>query len=247
MFAFLSRLLHPPTDFRHLAESIVDNMQKGHTPSRSFWPKEFYLPTNVMDNVKKMRQWTKEDGFEYEISVIDAAGDIVSSPLFRGERTKVRATHSTRVQYNKIDSAKFQKVVEVDGVTVLKRPMKYEEYDKTRKIQTIASIHTHPSHEIEHEGGQKRTYGFFSVRDILTLLQSPNFLLGLVTDRLWFACKTSSTIRTIGQNGEQMLQRVSNASYSGVDDIRHIVNEEMKNWGLVFYTGTLNDYLKRIN
>lgn len=246
MVSLLSHIFSKPKNLSHLSHDLNDFRKRDRLPSKSFWPKSLYFPKEISQKIQKMRSWTKEDGFEYEISLFVVSGDFVSSPLFRGERTKVHARHSIRVDYEQKSSNKLRKIVTIDDTVVLRKDIFQRQYDSTKNIHTFASIHTHPAHEIESHEGKKSTYGFFSPQDIRSLLHSKNSLIGLITDRIWLACKTDQMIQNLGENGERMLQTISHSSYKGVEDIHQQIRNHMRNWGIVFYTGGFHEYLRRI-
>ncbi|KXK25829.1 MAG: hypothetical protein TR69_WS6001001435 [candidate division WS6 bacterium OLB20] len=107
----------------------------------------------------------------------------------------------------------------------------------------LFNVHTHPDHT--NSSGEK-TYGFFSDVDITSLLGSNAYLMGLVTDEFWLACKTSSVIKQIGGVGQEMLMRITEETYESREFLADVVRREMKNWGLVFYRGTFSGRLEKI-
>lgn len=227
-----------------LFQKLSQYKETGKYPSRSFWPKEIILPTLVTSNASKMSKWTKEDGFEYETSVFDVDQEIIATPLFKGTKMNVRASHKVGVKYYSKDKKYGKKDIIIDNKLASSKDILISQFPRKPAVNFVFSIHSHPIHL--NANGQE-TYSFFSEVDMNSLISNKNLMMGLACDTLWLACKTDKTINVIGENGREMLYQVSHEAFHGEKYLDDAIQREMANWGIVFYHGDFGGKLKRVN
>jgi hypothetical protein len=163
----------------------------------------------------------------------------------RGTHTQVTANHTLQVKYQVPANKKnYQRSIILDGKLISKQPVKPKKLPNQTEMGFLFNVHSHPIHV--NAFGEK-TYSFFSDTDIRTLIESEAIISGLVTDRFWLVCKTDQVISKIGEVGEELLREISDKAFAGEEYLDEIIRENMKRWGLVFYSAEFDKTLVRVN
>jgi len=213
-------------------------------PNSYYWPNYLKFSNKIWDTIKTLNRLTAKDSHEYESSLFYEGNNVIASSPFRGTTTNVRSSHILKVDFKPDQQRRlYEKQVFIDGKIVLKELLKPENIPQKIETGFLFNIHTHPAHtnSLGMQG-----YGFFSDIDIFSLLNSKTFLIGLVTNEFWIAGKTNQVIKTIGENGKEMLNDVNQKSYENSINLDQAIKEKMKEWGLVFYRGGFGMTLKRV-
>lgn len=214
-------------------------------PPASGWPSEIRLDSKAWEGVQKLYNLTKMDNHEYETSFFFVEGETLLTTPMRGTRDQVSAKHSLQVKYQVNQKKRmYDKQVIIDGKLVSSTPVKPEKLPNQTDVGFLFNIHTHPEHL--NAAGQI-TYSFFSDTDMRTLISSSAMLTGVVTDKLWLACKTDRVISKVGEVGEELLREVSERAFAGDDYLDQVIRENMARWGLVFYKGRFREPLRRVS
>lgn len=217
---------------------------KNGYPRGKIFPKTLKLDENLWFQISKMYRKTDITGLEYETSVVDIDEDLVFTPYFEGTEKRVKPRNKIQLQYKPYRDNVMQKIVNINAETVLNKKVKASSVSKSPTIKHLFSVHTHPTHiNFQNE----KTYSFFSPTDMRSFLASSNSLMGLVTDKLWLVFKTDKVIKKVGQNGELMLQRVSQEAFHGNKYLDDIIQKEMERWGMIFYRGEIGNILQKVN
>jgi len=214
-------------------------------PPASAWPKEINLDRFGWEGINKLYHLTKLDLHEYETSFFYLDGETLITTPLRGTYEQVTSNHSLEVKYE-IDQKKriYYRNVIIDGKVSSRSAIKPEKLLKHSQVGFLYNVHTHPKHI--NLGGQT-TYSFFSDTDIRSLLKSDALVAGLITDSFWLVVKTDSVISQIGEVGVGLLHEISEHAFAGEAYLDDLIRKNMSRWGLVFYRGSFNSPLIRVN
>jgi len=160
-------------------------------------PDVISFPSTFWTDIQKIYQDTSKDGKERAISLFWADNELIVTSVVKGDEKSVKSTHKVNVKYELHPTRKgyFRKVILVDDKTVKKVDIYHKKAPKSLSVEYLFNMHTHPPH-LDNRGNNY--YGFFSLQDIKSLLQSQAVVTGLVTDRLWLVVRTSETPQNIG-------------------------------------------------
>ena len=210
----------------------------GFFPSSDGWPDAVTIPTPVWEKFKDIMKYTSGDGYEYAVSLFMIDGETVVTPYTRGTRENVVTREGLQVKYVPKDKNYYEKQIISKGKIIRKETVKASKVPKQVKINYLFNVHTHPI--------QKDSYSFFSGTDIRSFLGSNVLAMGVLTDRLWLACKTDKSLKTLGENGEEILQEISQRIFDGTGNVEEMIVTLLANWGIVFYRGGINETLKKV-
>lgn len=221
---------------------LEGSLLSGTLPKMSQWPVTIELSKEFRELMQKIFDSTSLTGNEHEVSIFYIDGDILASSMLKGEKNKVEVNHNVNLAYIPQNNGKYEKQIYIDHKVVKK--YKVDKVPSKQVIKYLMNVHSHPKFK---DLSGKDNYSFFSVTDIENFINSTLPVVGLVTDRLWLACKTEKTIKKVGTVGEEMVYFVTEGAYKGSDNIEELVLKEMKNWGIVFYCADFKEKLTRIN
>ena len=215
-------------------------------PPASGWPSKIELGRDFWEGAIRLYKYTGSNNHEYETSFFFVDGEIISTPPFKGEESRVTASHSINVKFIPKDKYYYEKQIIADGKILKRKSVRVNKIPKKIELGFLFNMHSHPVHYLEQNGQRLKTYSFFSDVDINSLLRSNYLITALVTDELWLACKTDKVISSVGEVGSSMLQRISNRAYNGDKYLEDVITKEMKDWGLVFYRAKFNYPFRRV-
>ena len=235
---------------------VLRKMKLGKPVSSSDYPQDTYLSSGIYSHLEDMSGYTNpkrgffgfgggkpkegtSSGNEYGIQFIYFIDTLYPGNKQRGNTSSVSIG-------NKISVKPEQKGSEVIfNVIIGEKKIKTKKYD-VKEVQhplfgSAIIFHTHPKAYLR-EG--KSVYGFFSPQDIVSLLRGSTPLSGLVVGKkLWIACKTKDSQMI----PPDLLKKATQIEYTdGVDAIIDFVRNELKEYGIVFYFGSLTGKLKKI-
>jgi hypothetical protein len=214
----------------------------GTLPKMTEWPDEIELSTEFKNMNVQLFQKTDISGYEHEVSVFYVDGDVLASSVLKGDKNQVKVNHSVNLSYIPQKNGNYQKEIYIDSKLVKKASVK--SVPAKQVIKYLLNIHTHPKFT---DLAGKDSYSFFSVVDVEGFIGAAYPVIGVITSKLWLACKTDKSVKKIGSVGEEMVYFVTEGMYKGKGNMEELVLKEMKNWGLVFYSGELNGNLYRVN
>jgi hypothetical protein len=211
-------------------------------PSKK-WPSKIYLAPRFWDSIIALNGLTRSENTEYALSVLDIEGKMYTSRPMSGEAQSIQISHQYGKKYRQEKNGNIYQEIMLDGEKVDEYKISRSQANNILKGGVLFNLHTHPQH-IDFRGNP--TYSFFSVQDFLSFIGSTKTLMGLVTDKFWLVGKTDKTIKTVGEVGIEMLNRVSHQAFVDSSQMDLVVQKEMKNWGMVFYRGEFNRSLERL-
>ncbi|MBP9758979.1 hypothetical protein KBD45_04750 [Candidatus Dojkabacteria bacterium] len=214
----------------------------GKYPKLSVWPDKIELSGEFSKLNKQVFENTSTTGNEHEISIFYIDGDILASSILKGEKNQVKVKHDVNLAYVPQRTGVFEKQIYIDGKIVKKYSVK--QVPPKQIVKYMINIHSHPKFK-DLKGNEN--YSFFSVVDMEGFIKSNLLLTGLITDKFWLACKTDRTVTKVGTVGEEMIYFITEGAYEGQKDVEELVLKEMKNWGIVFYSGEIGGTLSRVN
>lgn len=214
----------------------------GTSPKMTEWPDQIELSPEFKNMNLNLFKKTDESGYEHEVSIFYVDGDVLASSVLKGEKNQVKVNHSVNLSYIPQKNGTYQKEIYIDSKLVKKSIVKI--VPPKQVIKYLLNIHTHP--KFTNLSGEP-SYSFFSVVDVDGFIKAAYPVIGVITSKLWLACKTDKTVKKVGTVGEEMVYFVTEGMYKGGGNMEELVLREMKNWGLVFYSGELNGNLYRVN
>lgn len=229
--------------FQDLTQKLSKFQSFDRLPNSYFWPYNIYVSKEIWEIIKKLRKWTDSVNTEYASTILNIDNQIIATPFTKGDATSVTSFHSIQLKYVPYSQTGLKKEIYIDDKLQTISSINITQKPKKSTIQTVFNIHSHPTY-INQEG--QKTYSFFSPVDINTLIHTNQVMMGVVTDMFWLVCKTDKTIKTIGQNGVDMLYKISNTAFSGEKFLDNVIKQEMKDWGLVFYKAEFSKPLQKI-
>lgn len=168
---------------------LAENTGKYAYPLASKYPKCIMLNAQFWDYVKTTRKFTDNDSREYAYIIFDVDGELVFSPLTRGEAESVNIHSSIKLEYVPVDNKYAHKNVTIDGKVVLSHSINYENIVKNPKITMLFIVHTHPL--LQEQSGKDNN--FFSTTDLNSFINSNALVTGLVAENIYLLAKTQYT------------------------------------------------------
>ena len=213
-----------------------------HAPKFLLWPGEITLNSQTWDYIRRIYGFTFHDGYEYAQTLYFADSDIVATKIQRGYRDYVYINQRVELKYKPVPGKdEYEKQILIDSSIVMKYKISSAKIPRQHEVGTLFSIHTHPIQEY----GNRKFYSFFSDRDINSLLSGNYLCVGLVTDKLWLACKSDMSGRSLDSIQTEKLLNITRLIYEGGDFVPYISNS--LNIGVVFYVGEFGKKLERVN
>ena len=159
-------------------------------PDKSGLPDYIEFPSYFWDRIKQLRRYTDKDGHEYASSVYVVDDDIILTPFIRGEPSHVNIKYHIKWHYEPLDNNRYVKKVYINNQNVLTKTV--YKYQIPQKLYStyLFSVHTHPYH------ADLGKYGFYSNQDIMSLLQSSSYCMGLITDVFYLIFKTKKAVES---------------------------------------------------
>jgi hypothetical protein len=173
------------------------NKLKGWKKSNIF-PYTYNLPTSISfpndfwNRIKKIQQATLKDGNERAMSIYWADGEIVVSPIDKGNNKSVQSRGNVSVSYKPHPTRKgyYRKEVTLNSSLYKRLDVYHKHAPKEIDVSYLFNMHTHPQHLDEKGAGY---YNFFSAQDIKSFIQTNSAITGLITDKLWILIRTNRT------------------------------------------------------
>lgn len=196
MLDFLTNLFKTDnsTSFYSFYKKMVGWRESGVYPFPYNLPSSISFPSDFWKDIIKIYKETESDGRERAISVFWADGELVLTSVVKGDERSVKSSHRINVNYivHPTKKAYLRRELIIDGKVTKKTDIYYKKAPKKVIVEYLFNIHTHPAYELSSSSNEK-TYGFFSVQDINSLIHSGAVITGLITDRLWLLVRTSDT------------------------------------------------------
>ncbi len=236
--------------FTALSKTLLNKTKEGKELVASDYPSDIILDSHVTSSLKSIENYTNSSGnkqqgaagWEYAVTAFFLIDEIYISSAIAGDYSSVSIKNSVDLKpLYKDNNTKVQ-----FELSIGKKKFKTKYYITSELMNgylygNVASFHTHPKYFLSPGTFQ---YTFFSGQDIISLLSSNAPILGLIAGRkLWLACKTSKS-RMI-PNG--VLAEASQIELmQGQDGLNKYVKENLKEFGIVFYAGSLGGRLNKL-
>ncbi len=218
-----------------------------------FWEKVSQLRKYTDVSADKFpKEHSGSTGWEYEFVVACVDDSIYfSDPYTSRNYEQVSSGHSLQIDmsFDQVKQIVTDKVLldqKQVGVNVyMGRENIDKRNDKIKRgvmpVGFVCHIHSHP--QIMSPNLDKAIYTFFSPQDIESLLTKELNCLGLVSDRLWLACRTKdSTMPT-----HRDLHSVTTAEALTPGDLVNIASDIMSRYEIVLYVSPFGGKLERVN
>jgi hypothetical protein len=216
------------TTFYTLYNKLKDWKKAQVYPYTYNLPKTVSFPKDFWDRIVGIQKNTLKDGNERAISIYWVDGELVLSPISKGDSRSVNNRGNISVKYEKHPTRKgyLRKEIILNSNIYKKTDIYYKKVPKKIEIEYLFNIHTHPLHR---NSNGVEYYNFFSAQDIKSFITSNVAITGLVTDKLWILIRTNRT-----PNNLEYLQD------------KDITVEKLKKLEIGVYSGEFNKILKRI-
>jgi hypothetical protein len=216
------------TTFYTLYNKLKDWKKAQVYPYTYNLPKTISFPKEFWDRIIEIQKNTLRDGNERAISIYWVDGELVVSPISKGDSKSVNNRGNISVKYEKHPTRKgyLRKEIILNSNIYKKTDIYYKKVPKKIEIEYLFNIHTHPLHR---NSNGVEYYNFFSAQDIKSFITSNVAITGLVTDKLWILIRTNRT-----PNNLEYLQD------------KDITVEKLKKLEIGVYSGEFNKILKRI-
>jgi hypothetical protein len=239
--------------FKDLSKQILKKTKEGKEITAYDWPSDIILEKDIVNKAKDLSSFTNKEGFfpkksgavgwEYGFSTLFLIDEIYISKSISGNYQSVSMGHSFSFKpvYSE-DNSKLKFEILLDDKKHISKSYETKTLSNDSVIYGLsASFHTHP--KFYHQTGQAQ-YTFFSGQDITSLLYGRTPILGLIAgSKIWLACKTSIS-RMI--SGEHLAQASRIELEQGNDAVTKYIKENMKEYGIVFYYGSLGGGLQKL-
>ncbi len=236
-----------------------------HAPSEK--TSGFFSSSNIFwDNIKSIRRFTDASlnsfqkdkeyngstGWEYSFIMAYFHNKFYYSKFKNSKSyTEVRSSHSLKVESDfnfesqecvdnlLLDDFKVDKVIWPNSDSLKKRNELIQ--SGLYKPIFIANFHTHPV--TQYPKFNKNIYTFFSLQDMQSFFNSNLFLTGLVTNKLWIACKTTNS--KIPSDSDLAL--ITQAEFENPENLEKIAGEIMGKYSIVLYVAKFGEVLRRVS
>jgi hypothetical protein len=216
------------TTFYTLYNKLKDWKKAKVYPYTYNLPKTISFPKEFWNRIVEIQKNTLRDGNERAISIYWVDGELVVSPISKGDSKSVNNRGNISVKYEKHPTKKeyLRKEIILNSSIYKRTDVYYKKVPKEIEIEYLFNIHTHPLHR---NSNGVEYYNFFSAQDIKSFITSNVAITGLVTDKLWILIRTNRT-----PNNLEYLQD------------KDITVEKLKKLEIGVYSGEFNKILKRI-
>jgi hypothetical protein len=180
------------TTFYQLYNKMIDWKKANVLPYTYNLPSSISFPTDFWQKIVKIQKETFSDGNERAVSIFWADGDLIVSPIDKGDEKSVKSRGQVSVEYKKHPTKNdyLRKYVYLNSSLYKKEDIYYKKVPKKIDVSYLFNMHTHPQHK---DNLGNTYYGFFSAQDIKSLVNSTGIITGLITDKLWILIKTNKT------------------------------------------------------
>ncbi len=239
-------------DFKTLSKSLLQTKKQRDLLYKD-WPPNIILNSVILDKIKYIEKLTTPEGmfvskkgtsgWEYAFTIAYIIDELYFSKVKSGNYQSVLPDMSIKIE-PKVDSEK--KLVNFD-IMIGENKTKSKSYkldgfnrDFTWGIPMV--VHTHPRTYFEDKSF---AHTFFSEADFNFLKVTKVPCLALVTkNTIWLAC-TGGTQFTFPLNNIRSLNELERLGE--FDKMLKLINDELRDCGVIFYYGKFGGKLKRIN
>lgn len=205
------------TSFFQLYNKLRDWNSNKVYPYEYNLPKEITFPKDFWKKIVDLNKQTLTDGNERAVSIYWADGDLVFTPVIRGNEKSVTSNSNISVKYSQHPTKKeyARKEVLLNNSVYKRSDIYYKKIPKKIEVSYLFNIHTHPQHIDSNGNGY---YNYFSAQDIKALIYSNAVISGLITDKLWLIFRTSNTPDSVSNISDQdmNIEYINNTLHIGV-------------------------------
>ncbi len=220
-------------------------------PSSSFWPQSITLESSITSRLKDLSRYTNKEpffakksgavGWEYGLSILFVADSVYISQVYSGNYSSVGIKSTYEIKPVQVDSAKVKLDITFGDKKFSSKPYPLEQLSSGIINGVVATFHTHPKF---YHSANVTQFTFFSLTDINSLIISSVPIMGLIAGNyVWLACKTSSSklVPDILLNQATRIELEK-----GNEGLKEFVKENLLNFGIVFYFGSIAGKLERV-
>ena len=238
-------------NFDKALKKLISLKNQNQPLTYSTWPKELYFDSSLVSKLKDLESFTNKEyfliskqkgsiGWEYGINGYFLVDTMYFSKPISGNYSSVSTNQRIQVKtkYDKDKKVYFELVLD-DQV------QKSKKYDPDSLgelfLKHVVTFHTHPKY---YHDANTFQYTFFSMNDILYLLQTNILVLGLIAgNTIWLACKSSSS-KLIP---ETKLREVTDLELNGGSKkMIQYIKTNLVEYDIMFYYGSFGGILKKL-
>ena len=174
--------------FFRLYSNLTKWEKSGHTPFESELPKEISFDSKFWKRINQIRIDTKNDNHERAFSVFLADGELVLTENIKGTTSSVNSNHTVSVRYVKGKREGYlSREIYVDSSLYSCNEVYYKKVPTKVFVAYLFNIHTHP------ENQESKTYGYFSIVDINSFVNSKALVTGMIGEKFNLLMKTNKS------------------------------------------------------
>jgi hypothetical protein len=177
----------------------------------------------------KIEKNTLKDGNERALSIYWVDGELVVSPINKGDSKSVNNRGNISVKYEKHPTRKgyLRKEIILNSSIYKRTDVYHKRVPQKIEIEHLFNMHTHPQHR---QSSGVEYYSFFSAQDIKSFIKSNVVVTGLITNKFWLLFRTNKTPQNIDFLKDQ-----------------DITIEKLKELNIAIYKGEFYKKLVRVN
>lgn len=238
--------------FKQLGKVLSEKRNTGNLMSKSEWPNEILIESNVLNKLKEIEKYTNKEsfltrnqgavGWEYGLHIYFLVDEVFPGKPISGTYNSVSVSEQANVatEFNK-NRSKVKFILNIGGSN-----QKTKDYDSSilqERVEffRLATFHTHPKNYM-NDG--THIYTFFSIQDVFALLRGNIMIEGLLSGKdIWLMCKTSESKMI----SPQLLSEATREEMlGGTKGVIEFVKNNLNDFGIVFYQGSFGSKLRRL-
>ena len=173
--------------------NILDQLQLATEKQIRFRKRQlgqsFAFPSEYKSKLEAIKHLTSRDGRERMLSIYSVFGELFITEYTIGSDQAVRSKEAIAAKMQSINQKRVKLIITAQGKSYTKFIDTEKAMKMSKRIDLLVSYHTHPI----HTEGEKQTWGFFSVTDLMTFITNNKLLAtGLITKSYWLLLKTDN-------------------------------------------------------
>ncbi|MCK9369075.1 hypothetical protein M0R04_03885 [Candidatus Dojkabacteria bacterium] len=190
--------------FFRLYSNLSTWQKSGHIPYESELPHEISFEPSFWKRVNQIRVETKNDNHERAFSVFMADNELILTENVKGTTKSVSSNNTVSVRY--IHGKKegcLTREIYVDSSLYSSNEVYYKNVPKQISVSYLFNIHTHP------EFKETKTYGYFSLVDINSFVNSKALVTGMIGEKFNLLMKSNKSPRALLNYEESEISKES--------------------------------------
>lgn len=204
--------------FYRLYTKLKQWAKEGTLPWEHELPQSISFESTFWKKVIEIHKATKGDDYERAFSVFWADGELVITGVTKGSTSSVTTNSVVGVKYSPSRHKGYlTKTITVDSNTYSTKEVYHKNVPSQLEVKYLFNVHTHPRKVINNND----YYGFFSITDLNSLINSNAIITGMITDKFWLLVKTNKSPKALNNyeqnevNTNSLIEKIRLGVYSG--------------------------------